>query len=88
MSANRDEQVFDDPFLFNIEREPNKHLGFGAGAHFCLGASLARLELKIVLEEFLASDVLLSFDGPIEWTPNNRLVGIKRLPVKVVSRSA
>ena len=88
MSANRDEQVFDDPFLFNIEREPNKHLGFGAGAHFCLGASLARLELKIVLEEFLASDVLLSIDGPIEWTPNNRLVGIKRLPVKVVSRSS
>ncbi len=87
MSANRDEQVFEDPFLFNIEREPNKHLGFGAGAHFCLGASLARLELKIVLEEFLASDVLLSIDGPIEWTPNNRLVGIKRLPVKVVSRT-
>ena len=57
MSANRDEQVFDDPFLFNIERDPNKHLGFGAGAHFCLGASLARLELKIVIEEFLASDV-------------------------------
>ena len=88
MSANRDEQVFEDPFLFNIERKPNKHLGFGAGAHFCLGASLARLELKIVLEEFLASDVLLSIDGPIEWTPNNRLVGIKRLPVRVVSRTA
>ena len=88
MSANRDEQIFEDPFLFNIEREPNKHLGFGAGAHFCLGASLARLELKIVLEEFLASDVVFSVDGPIEWTPNNRLVGIKRLPVKIVSRSA
>jgi cytochrome P450 len=87
MSANRDEQIFENPFMFNVAREPNKHLGFGAGAHFCLGASLARLELKIILEEFLASAIVLNLDGPIEWMPNNRLVGIKCLPVKIVSRS-
>ncbi len=52
-SANRDEAVFADPFLFDIARNPNPHLGFGFGTHFCLGASLARFELAIVLEELV-----------------------------------
>ena len=50
-SANRDEAVFDDPFRFDAQRTPNPHVAFGFGTHFCLGASLARLELRIVLEE-------------------------------------
>lgn len=83
MSANRDENIFKEPFKFDITREPNKHLGFGVGVHFCLGASLARLELKVFLEEFIASGVSFEMDGPVEWMPNNRLVGIKKFPVKV-----
>ena len=50
-SANRDEDVFDDPFRFDIRRDPNPHLAFGQGTHFCLGASLARIELRLLFEE-------------------------------------
>jgi cytochrome P450 family 142 subfamily A polypeptide 1 len=53
-SANRDESVFTDPFRFDVGRDPNPHLAFGFGAHFCLGASLARLELRVLFEELLA----------------------------------
>ena len=53
MSANRDESKFDRPFEFDIARKPNRHIGFGAGVHFCLGANLARLEIRTVLEELL-----------------------------------
>ena len=83
MSANRDEAVFSDPFHFDVSRDPNKHLGFGAGVHFCLGASLARLELKVFFEEFLKSNLYLDMDTPVTWTPNNRLVGIKNMFTRV-----
>ena len=53
MSANRDERAFEDPFRFDVGRSPNLHVGFGFGTHFCLGASLARLEIRIILEELL-----------------------------------
>ena len=53
MSANRDEAVFADPFRFDVGRDPNPHVGFGFGTHFCLGASLARLEIRVMLEELL-----------------------------------
>ena len=85
MSANRDESYFEKPFIFDILRDPNKHLGFGAGAHFCLGASLARLELKIVFEKLSSQKIAFVLDGDPEWVPNNRLVGLKTLPVKVVA---
>ena len=83
MSANRDERQFDKPFIFDIFRDPNKHLGFGAGSHFCLGASLARLELKIIFEKLTSRKIRFTLDGEPEWVPNNRLVGLKTLPVKV-----
>lgn len=83
MSANRDERVFERPFTFDAARNPNKHLGFGAGVHFCLGSSLARLELRVVFEELLRSDFNFRLDGEPVWMPNNRLVGLKSLPLQV-----
>ncbi len=53
-SANRDAKVFDDPFRFDLKRDPNDHVGFGAGGpHFCLGANLARREIRVMFEELL-----------------------------------
>ncbi|HEX4984397.1 MAG TPA: cytochrome P450, partial [Ilumatobacteraceae bacterium] len=82
MSANRDETVFEAPFVFDVGRHPNPHIGFGFGIHYCLGASLARLELRVALEELV--DHFESFEaaGPHEWAPNNRLFGLKHLPVR------
>ena len=84
ISANRDERVFERPFEFDIARNPNKHLGFGAGVHFCLGSSLARLELRVVFEELLRSNLDFKFAGKPQWMPNNRLVGLKSLPLQVL----
>ncbi|MGY8845304.1 MAG: cytochrome P450 [Gammaproteobacteria bacterium] len=86
MSANRDEAMFSHPFQFDVTRDPNKHLGFGVGVHFCLGASLARLELKVFFEEFLKSNLCVELDQPVTWVPNNRLVGIKNMFVRVTER--
>lgn len=83
MSANRDQAIFNDPFRFDIARTPNKHIGFGFGPHICLGAALARLELKIGLEQLLARISDFEVDGPPEWVPNNRLLGLKRLPLRI-----
>ena len=81
MSANRDELVFDDPFRFDVSRYPNPHVGFGLGSHYCLGASLARLELRIMLETLLARFEWFEPAGPPTWPPNNRLIGITHLPL-------
>src|SRR4029078_10366575 len=53
VSGNRDEDVFDDPFRFDVARDPNKHIAFGYGVHFCLGAALARLEVNSFFSELL-----------------------------------
>ena len=87
ISGNRDDSHFDKPFLFDIERNPNKHLGFGAGVHFCLGASLARLELRIIFEKLASRNISFILDGQPQWVPNNRLVGLKKLPVKITDLS-
>ncbi len=84
MSANRDERVFDEPFRFDVSRWPNKHLGFGAGVHFCLGASLARMEIKVALRNVCSRFSGFEAVGDVEWTPNNRLLGIRRLVVRAV----
>jgi cytochrome P450 len=83
MSANRDEAVFDEPFRFDIARSPNRHVAFGFGAHVCLGASLARMEMRIAFSELLARIETFRFEGPIEWMPSNRLLGIRRMPLSV-----
>ena len=86
MSANRDERVFVDPFCFDVGRNPNPHLGFGWGAHFCLGAALARLEVKVALELLVERFAGFEQVGPTSWMPNNRLFGLKTLPVRMIPR--
>lgn len=85
-SANRDEAEFDDPFRFDVARNPNRHLAFGHGAHFCLGARLARLEIRVVVEEMVRTIASLEPLGPIEWTRSNKHTGVRHLPVELVPR--
>ncbi len=85
-SANRDELVFAEPFRFDVGREPNPHLGFGHGVHHCLGASLARLEIRVVLTELLARVAMIEITGPVEWTRSNKHTGIRKLPVRLTAR--
>jgi cytochrome P450 len=84
-SANRDERVFTDSMSFDVSRNPNPHLGFGHGVHHCLGASLARLELRIVLGEVLArfDHIEIDPDESVEWTRSNKHTGIRKLPVRI-----
>lgn len=88
MSANRDERVFEDPFHFDVTRTPNPHVAFGWGVHRCLGANLARLEIRVMLEELLARWDAIEIAGPPEWTRDNRLFGLKHLPVRFRQREA
>jgi cholest-4-en-3-one 26-monooxygenase len=81
-SANRDEEVFADPFKFDVGRTPNEHLSFGVGQHFCLGASLARLELRIIFEELLRRLPDLSLAGEARRLRSNFINGIKEMPVR------
>ena len=85
-SANRDEQVFPDAMRFRVDRDPNPHLGFGHGVHFCLGANLARLELRILYEALLARFVAVELAGRPEWTRSNKHTGLRHLPVRVRPR--
>jgi cytochrome P450 len=78
-SANRDELVFSDPDTFDITRKPNPHLGFGYGVHYCLGANLARLELRVMFEELLRRFSGAELAAPVEWTRSNRHTGIRHL---------
>lgn len=87
MSANRDDRVFVDPFRFDAARTPNPHLGFGWGAHFCLGASLARLEIMVLLDLLVERVARVERTGPVTWMPNNRLFGLRSLPLRLVRRA-
>jgi cytochrome P450 len=86
-SANRDEDVFVDPFRFDVGRDPNPHLAFGHGSHFCLGGTLARLELRVVLDVLLDRVESASVAGPVEWGRSNKHTGVRRLPVALVPRA-
>jgi cytochrome P450 len=81
-SANRDEAVFKDPDVFDIQRSPNDHLAFGIGEHFCLGAGLARLELRVMFEQLLRRLPDLELAGPVERLRSNFIGGIKHIPVR------
>lgn len=82
-SANRDELVFAAADVFDITRKPNPHLGFGYGVHYCLGANLARLELRVLFEELLARFASARLVQPVEWTRSNRHTGIRHLVVEL-----
>ncbi len=85
-SANRDAAVFAEPDRFEVRRRPNDHVAFGGyGAHFCLGAPLARLELRVIFEELLQRlpGLELGCDGPLPMRPSNFISGIERMPVAI-----
>lgn len=85
ISANRDEEHFDDPFTFDITRDPNPHIAFGGGGpHFCLGAQLARLEMRLLFEELTARVPRVGALGPPERLRSNFINGIKHLPVRLI----
>ncbi|MDP7706723.1 cytochrome P450 [Mycobacterium sp. TY815] len=82
-SANRDEAVFERASEFDITRKPNPHLGFGQGVHYCLGANLARLELRVLYEELFSRFGAVRVVEPPEWTRSNRHTGIRHLVVEL-----
>ena len=81
-SANRDEDVFPDPDRFDVGRKPNEHLAFGVGEHFCLGSSLARLEIRIIFAELLRRFPDMQLAAPASHLRSDFINGIKRMPVK------
>ena len=86
ISGNRDESVFDDPFRFDITRDPNPHIAFGGGGpHFCLGAQLARLEIRLLFEELARRVPRLVALGEPDRLRSNFIGGIKHLPVRLSS---
>jgi cytochrome P450 len=85
VAANFDEEVFADPYRFDVARQPNPHVTFGRGGpHFCLGSFLARLEIRILLEEILARNVRFELTGSPVRLSSNFINGFKSLPVRVV----
>jgi cytochrome P450 len=80
-SANRDEAVFAGPDRFDIRRRPNPHLVFGHGPHFCLGAHLARVQMRALFDEVLARTASLSYAGQPSYLRSNFQRGVKRLPI-------
>jgi cholest-4-en-3-one 26-monooxygenase len=82
ISANRDETIFDDPDRFDIGRDPNNHIAFGGGGpHFCLGANLARMEIRVMFDRLAARLPDIHQDGPVQRLRSNFINGTKHLPV-------
>lgn len=84
-SGNRDEEHFADPFRFDVERDPNHHMAFGFGTHFCLGASLARLELKEMFTKVLdrLPDIEMAVPpSELPWRNSNFITGVEAMPVR------
>lgn len=85
-SANRDETVFANPYTFDIERNPNPHLTFGRGVHFCLGASLARMEMRVIFDVLLDRVDTVTLTGPMEYVRSNKHAGVRHMPVTIEPR--
>jgi hypothetical protein len=82
VSGNRDEDIFDDPFRFDVGRDPNKHLAFGYGVHFCLGAALARMEVNSFFTELLPRVKSIESTGAAKFVATTFVGGLKHLPVR------
>jgi cholest-4-en-3-one 26-monooxygenase len=83
VSANRDEAVFDDPHTFDITRDPNPHMAFGAGGpHFCLGANLARMEIRVMFEHLLDRMPEIEPAGGVQRLQSQFISGVKHIPVR------
>ncbi len=82
VSANRDEEIFDEPFKFDVGRDPNKHLSFGYGVHFCLGAALARMEMNSLFTELLPRLDSIELAGEPEYSATIFVGGLKHLPIR------
>ncbi len=82
VSGNRDEEVFDDPFRFDVARDPNKHIAFGYGVHFCLGAALARMEVNSFFTELLPRLDSVELTGRPEHIATTFVGGLKHLPIR------
>jgi cytochrome P450 len=87
-SANRDEAVFANPYTFDLRRTPNEHLAFSRGEHFCAGAHLARLELRLMLQALLKRTKQIELTGKVERLRSNFLAGIKHMPVRFTQSRA
>ncbi len=87
-SANRDEEVFGDPWNFRIDRNPNPHLAFGIGEHFCLGSHVARLELQVAYKHLLPRLESVELIGPVERLHSALVGGVKHLPIRYKLRPA
>ncbi len=81
-SANRDEDVFEDPFSFRVDRSPNPHLAFGTGEHFCLGAHVARLEMEFAYRHLLPRIAEIELTGPVDRLHSALVGGMKHLPIR------
>lgn len=81
-SANHDEEVFDDPFAFRVDRRPNPHVAFGVGEHFCMGAHVARVEIEVVFRQLLARLDEFEPAGPVERLSSAVNGGLKHLPIR------
>jgi len=82
VSGNRDEEVFDDPFRFDVSRDPNKHVAFGYGVHFCLGAALARMEISSFFSELIPRLESIELAGTPELSATTFVGGLKHLPIR------
>ena len=80
-SGNRDETVFEDPYRFDVDRHPNPHLALGVGEHYCMGANLARLELRVMLRQLASRFRELRPAGPIERLRSSSTGGVKAMPI-------
>ena len=81
-SANRDEDVFENPFEFDITRKPNPHLAFGYGEHFCMGAHFARRSMAAIINQLIRRVEGWELAGEPEWIKTSFVVGLQHLPVR------
>jgi cytochrome P450 len=87
-SGNRDEAIFDNPYRFDLGRTPNEQIAFGKGEHFCAGAHLARLELRLMLQALLPWIDQIELAGKVERLKSNVIAGIKHMPVRFTQTRA